>query len=364
MFFLSKLIIASLFVQSFIDSTVEVNGVIKDAKHKKIYLIKRGNGTSNLTSTIILDSCEIDKNGYFKLQCNVLESQFLSITIDNDSWYPFFADPGKKYFIEGDKEEIWKSKLINSDINTRLKVLDVRKRASINKNNKLVDSISKYKNTDTIKSNQFFSQYEKTRDAIKQLDFEFILANAKNPACLYILYTYALRHEITEMEFNSLSLQLGPMVKQHSLYKKIQSYYAIPNEIFSKSILTSIKKLNSETIISGKYTVLSFWASWCKPCLKSIPSLDSLYNLNNISVVGISFDASSILANKILTKYKVNWPQYIDSTGSRGVIGRIYQIDYLPLYFIIENASNKIVFRSNKIRDVINEYWLLKKDPD
>ncbi|HLF62326.1 MAG TPA: TlpA disulfide reductase family protein [Saprospiraceae bacterium] len=32
-----------------------------------------------------------------------------------------------------------------------------------------------------------------------------------------------------------------------------------------------------DSLLSGRYTILNFWATWCKPCIEEMPMLDSVY---------------------------------------------------------------------------------------
>ena len=43
--------------------------------------------------------------------------------------------------------------------------------------------------------------------------------------------------------------------------------------------------------LKGQWTVINYWATWCKPCIKEIPELNALAAKHeNIKVLGINFD--------------------------------------------------------------------------
>ncbi len=43
--------------------------------------------------------------------------------------------------------------------------------------------------------------------------------------------------------------------------------------------------------LKGQWTVINYWAEWCKPCIKEIPELNALdANNAHIKVIGINFD--------------------------------------------------------------------------
>jgi len=53
------------------------------------------------------------------------------------------------------------------------------------------------------------------------------------------------------------------------------------------------------SMLKGKWTIVNYWAAWCKPCLKEIPELNKLQQAHatQLQVIGVSFDP--------LTKQKI-----------------------------------------------------------
>ena len=55
----------------------------------------------------------------------------------------------------------------------------------------------------------------------------------------------------------------------------------------------TIHKISGKNIndLSGKWTVINYWADWCPPCIKEIPELHELdKNLEKIQVFLFNFD--------------------------------------------------------------------------
>ncbi len=54
--------------------------------------------------------------------------------------------------------------------------------------------------------------------------------------------------------------------------------------------------------LRGHWTVINYWAEWCKPCIKEIPELNELAReYPDLAVVGVNFDGAvdEELANQI-----------------------------------------------------------------
>ncbi len=59
----------------------------------------------------------------------------------------------------------------------------------------------------------------------------------------------------------------------------------------------------------GKFVVLNFWATWCKPCVKEMPDFQQLSQRNDTAVIGLAYeDISDAELVAFLAKLKVTYP--------------------------------------------------------
>ncbi len=105
----------------------------------------------------------------------------------------------------------------------------------------------------------------------------------------------------------------------------------------------------------GKYVLLDFWASWCKPCRENNSVLKELYEKYTsakIDIVSISGDTKRKEWKKAIDNEKMNWKNVSDLKGYQGPVFTQYVIDAVPTYILI-NPEGKIVFRYvNEIENV------------
>jgi len=83
----------------------------------------------------------------------------------------------------------------------------------------------------------------------------------------------------------------------------------------ARNATLSLKNLN------GKAIVLNVWASWCVPCNQEAPMLQAAWKQaqaqgKNVVFLGIDFQDSSSDALTFLHKYRINYPNVLDATGS------------------------------------------------
>jgi len=96
------------------------------------------------------------------------------------------------------------------------------------------------------------------------------------------------------------------------------------------------------TDYKGKWIVINYWATWCKPCLTEMPALNDLYrhNKNKLVVLGVSYDnLTNKEINTVAKKLSIQYP--LLSTFPMDKFG-VTRVAVLPVTFII-NPDGKLV---------------------
>jgi len=95
----------------------------------------------------------------------------------------------------------------------------------------------------------------------------------------------------------------------------------------------------------GKWVIINYWASWCRPCYKEIPELNAFYQKNKDNkaiIVGVDFDHDQgrALRNKI-QRMNIKFP--VITTDPAKLFG-IGHVPGLPASYVI-NPRGKLVKR-------------------
>ncbi len=112
---------------------------------------------------------------------------------------------------------------------------------------------------------------------------------------------------------------------------------------FSQS--TPEGKKVSLTDFRGKYVLIDFWASWCKPCRMENPNVVAAYNRykdKGFTVLGVSMDSNKDPWVSAIKQDNLAWTHVSDLKGWGNEVGKLYNVTGIPQNFLLDK-DGKIV---------------------
>lgn len=100
--------------------------------------------------------------------------------------------------------------------------------------------------------------------------------------------------------------------------------------------------------LRGRYVLIDFWASWCKPCRVENPHLVQLYEQykgKGFEVYGVSLDGSREKWLKAVAADKLPWVQVSDLQGFKGKAVAAYAAQAIPLTLLLD-PQGRIIAKS------------------
>ena len=345
--------------EKFKDGNVTVNVHIKGLSTGDLVIEKLPYGPK----TIQLDTISISEKGKATFKINENSAGFYGIyIIDKKGEFKFIAEAGNTINIEADAKAIFASaKITGSFENLRLDSLKAFLIAA-----KFYDDslILNYKRAQA--KQMHFQINESTKELLtisnrKKTNF-VINYIKKNPGQLTNLIALnSLNRDQHKDIYKSVEENLSTKYpnSEYVLSLKSENPKSLPLSIGQRAPDFSLPNEKGETKtlsdFKGKYVLLDFWATWCKPCIQEIPYLSKAkqhFKNDNFEIISICVDKNTDVQKSIwkntLAKHTGydEWTQLYEDSE---ITLRNYKIKGFPTLILV-NPEGVIVEIGNSLR--------------
>ncbi len=162
-----------------------------------------------------------------------------------------------------------------------------------------------------------------------------------SPLAIIRLYQVTENGIRTEQLFNLLpelvkATSMGNYINQQIQESKVNPIGSIVSE-FSQTDTEG--KAVSISSYRGKYVLIDFWASWCRPCRMENPNVVAAYNKyksKNFTVLGVSLDQTKDAWLNAIKADQLTWSHVSDLKGWGNAVAAKFQVKGIPQNFLVD----------------------------
>ena len=352
------------------EPNIELSGTLINSSGETLLLYYNPTNVPQL-----IDSAKIDENGNFSFKNTHIDHVgFYTLKINEQIFCPLILEPKQKIQVTGDAKNLGNDhKISGSKDNEIFKEINrkiIRFRKSVDSIGAEFQSKMDPKSINKSDFNALSSKYEAIYNTFTEKFYaEMISLMNSNPNSFASLAA-AVQLDLSKNSAACLTLytNLSKIYPNNPTLISFNEYTRKFNALSKGSVAPEISLLNPDgknfslSSLKGKFVLIDFWASWCKPCIKDMPEVKKMYakyKSKNFEILGVSLDENKDAWIRAISQNELPWLHVSDLGGWNSSAARTYEVNSIP-YTVLIDDQGKIVekgLRGKALEERLNQIF-------